>query len=880
MRPVADLVGSGPKLSRQAILFPQGRLDQARVLNPEIFDRVRPIRVRPVVEDQPDCPAGGAHDHSTSANYTLAVNRAGAQGQPNWRWCRKCQGLAFGGAPGVCPKGGAHDLSQSSDYVLLANLPAAPAGFQPLWRWCNKCQGLAYGGGAPGPCPAGGQHNHSGSGDYALAINNAEAEGQPNWRWCSKCQGLAYAGGAVGATREELALPVASSDPIDPDKPFEAATGTDHFYLPSYALARRVVSGSEQYEIRMAPASDGHWALRVALAKMRPAGLAPEAAATELEHGLLLQLHYALTKSDGGSTTKTLDFTEVGETEDKSAVVALMRFASPAERDQVLWAITNPGSACGITATRSVRVAVPILGAPDRFRPVTRGLSLAVEPDPLFLNPQLHAYLYDGAAPQGAAPGLVARQLQFNGHFHDYWEDAVDPTRIYYLPDAFRLARRDKPAPFTPLMTVRIVPGATPDADPVVTLEFAATPWSDTARLDAARREFARRLPPPIDAPTARQKPKPGGLGGVLGGLLGGGHDQSDALGDALGGVVGQILGGKASDQTVDGISSGLMQLLGLKADDQNLSRIQMEPLPVDKASFWLALPGASGGGLVERPAAQIDVRTALVVSETMPLTDFQPVYDALLGGSVAIMKGEVRVDFGGGSTRSIPFDPRFDQMNGDLFETVLTPGTSPGAFSIALTNAVESSLNVKGIEASFVVGGYEVAGIESFDPALPRTLAPGDSLRMTVRPKVSVPAELLGGNALEPMLDMGQVLLTPDSEAIWAAILDANTAAAAGRTVRVKLFPGMFAAPSGKPEDAAVAVIVQFEGGASVELTPEQPNGEVRLAGSVTDIILRRPGTGGYRYKCQIIRRSARVSDEAWHDDTTDLLIPLLPAG
>jgi hypothetical protein len=33
------------------------------------------------------------------------------------------------------------------------------ADAQSNWRWCNKCQGLAYAGNSQGVCPAGGTHN-------------------------------------------------------------------------------------------------------------------------------------------------------------------------------------------------------------------------------------------------------------------------------------------------------------------------------------------------------------------------------------------------------------------------------------------------------------------------------------------------------------------------------------------------------------------------------------------------------------------------------------------------------------------------------------------------------------------------------------------------
>ncbi|MDR7476070.1 MAG: hypothetical protein QN175_13845 [Armatimonadota bacterium] len=90
-------------------------------------------------------------------------------GQPNWRWCSKCQGLFFAGSAtlGRCPAGGSHDGATSGNYSLTQNAPAAPG--QSSWRWCQKCEGLFFGGNpSPGVCPAGGSHDGSRSGDYGL----------------------------------------------------------------------------------------------------------------------------------------------------------------------------------------------------------------------------------------------------------------------------------------------------------------------------------------------------------------------------------------------------------------------------------------------------------------------------------------------------------------------------------------------------------------------------------------------------------------------------------------------------------------------------------------------------------------------------------------
>jgi hypothetical protein len=107
------------------------------------------------------CPAGGNHDHTGSGNYRLAMNLVSATGQPNWTWCRKCQGLAFDWHVldperpiERCPAGGVHDHMGSPFYTLVYNTPKAPG--QSNWQWCNKCQGLCFAGNSTlGLCPAG-----------------------------------------------------------------------------------------------------------------------------------------------------------------------------------------------------------------------------------------------------------------------------------------------------------------------------------------------------------------------------------------------------------------------------------------------------------------------------------------------------------------------------------------------------------------------------------------------------------------------------------------------------------------------------------------------------------------------------------------------------
>jgi CubicO group peptidase (beta-lactamase class C family) len=118
------------------------------------------------------CPAGGKHDHTGSRNYLVAMKATGIVGQENWRWCTKCQALCFAGSAslGKCPAGGQHDHAGSGNYVLRQKgTGAVPEYNEDNWKWCNKCQVLAFAGHASlGKCAAGGMHDHAGSGDYLL----------------------------------------------------------------------------------------------------------------------------------------------------------------------------------------------------------------------------------------------------------------------------------------------------------------------------------------------------------------------------------------------------------------------------------------------------------------------------------------------------------------------------------------------------------------------------------------------------------------------------------------------------------------------------------------------------------------------------------------
>jgi hypothetical protein len=116
--------------------------------------------------------------------------------QDGWRYCHRCKGLFYGpsgGRAGACPAGlGGHDGSLSFNYGLGYGRCPGPYT-QNNWRWCRKCQGLAYGASPQGLCPAGNRHDHTGSFNYLVETWYGGSDNpQSGWWWCQNCHGLHY----------------------------------------------------------------------------------------------------------------------------------------------------------------------------------------------------------------------------------------------------------------------------------------------------------------------------------------------------------------------------------------------------------------------------------------------------------------------------------------------------------------------------------------------------------------------------------------------------------------------------------------------------------------------------------------------------------------
>ncbi|KAJ9656825.1 hypothetical protein H2198_004713 [Neophaeococcomyces mojaviensis] len=119
------------------------------------------------------CAGGETHEHGGSRDYSLAMELPNYHGIRNHRWCRKCQVLCWAGpetptGQGTCPAGGFHDPSQSANYTIGDVRVGSILGWESDWKFCNNCCQLFYNP-RPGVCPeGGGRHDSSDTRSFGL----------------------------------------------------------------------------------------------------------------------------------------------------------------------------------------------------------------------------------------------------------------------------------------------------------------------------------------------------------------------------------------------------------------------------------------------------------------------------------------------------------------------------------------------------------------------------------------------------------------------------------------------------------------------------------------------------------------------------------------
>jgi hypothetical protein len=303
---------------------------------------------------------------------------------------------------------------------------------------------------------------------------------------------------------------------------------------------------------------------------------------------------------------------------------------------------------------------------------------------------------------------------------------------------------------------------------------------------------------------------------------------------------------------------------------------IEFEPLLCDTTHLFLTLPrGEAGPQREERKTATINLRTGILDAITLPMRDFQGLFDALFGDSAVVFQGEVVIEIDAGQnipTEKVPVICRLADLVGDIFDVDFQQDPVSNGVRATLRNAIESPTEIRSLKAILTRGGTEADGvIAGLSFEAPVGVRPGEALNCQV-----TPATALGGSGdVAVLFDFDQVVVKPDSEAVWATVVDQTRLPEFTRTIKVKTIKQTFEPKPDQPSDPVVAAVVDFERGDTIELNADrlEANAKVRL--SLADYVLRRLDTGQYRYAVTVIRASGQIRNSEWRTDRVGILFP-----
>ncbi len=693
--------------------------------------------------------------------------------------------------------------------------------------------------------------------------------------------------------RDQITGPVSPAPTASDETLFEdARNAQSKFYLPRYRVAEEVVSGKPQFRVRLEQLEQGG-RLTIFLEKFpAPALATPARTAAEVPHSIGVTLK---TRVPVGTSQVQQDLAFQEVTFEGPLAKAVLRLDSLAQVTQIFQVLTDTPFSASLTILRSFSVGLPV---PADSTPQVRQLSTQAQR----LTQEIAA-LDRQIAPLGVQRAQLQRlartrpearqrfnavQAQLNALQRQRIQKrrALDQTnaqlaairqQTFYRPSQPALEWTVGPQPFVFPKDLHpyIFGGLVTGGGAQVGLKPHQVVWQQRSHSYYQQTLTPHRFYFLPDAFKVRRKPEiPRGPQITVR------FPNPDAPADTMPVTLEYVAAPVTDTQRLQATAAELKRRLPeLSAEDRV---IEFEPLLYDSARLFMNLPrGDAGPQLQERGGATIDLRSSILDAVTLPMRDFQGVFDALFGASAVVFQGEVVVELDRSGTipaERIPVVCRLDDLDGDVFDVSQAPDASTGGVKATLRNVIESPVEIRGLAARLVRDQMAVdAAVRGlvFDPA--PVVKPGDSTTCDV-----VPLTPLGGSgSANAMFDLGQVKVQPDTQAVWDAVVDKTRLPEFTTAITVKTIRQTFDVRPNNPSEAIVAVVVDFERGTSVELTAEKLEAVAKVGLALDDFVLRRLQTGEYRYKVNVIRANGtQARDPEWRTDTTMILFPGIASG
>jgi hypothetical protein len=694
-----------------------------------------------------------------------------------------------------------------------------------------------------------------------------------------------------GVVRSQIKVPICPAPTLTDEVLLEdTAQATKRFYLPRY----KVAMDHQRYQISF-DQDDRGWFLAVNLTKFSAPSIASAAqSAQEIQHRVAVLLRFNQMIGNQAAAHEELSFQEVIPLND-GVLRATLRLESLQLRDLLYQALSDRTFGTTLLVRRAVTVAVPVpvplpvlmpgrppMSVPPRppaplYRQVERTVDQVVEPTPFVFSPDLHKYIFAGVKPVSpVGPALTRYQVHWtDGRSHSYYQDGGRSHVFYFLPDCFKIARRQN-GKHEPLMSVSFGQAASA-ADLKVTFAFIAVPYVNAQRLQAAaeqlRASIKGNLPQGVAGP--QFEPLLSAPDRTHFSLTYPGCDSSrgpcelreTASVDLRSGIHDSLQLSLPGFQTLyDALFSPSSAVLTGKVD-VDLGPDSGEEIPViaslsDAVGDFLAYRDQPLGDAAAEPADE----SSAADSDAIKASVTSAIGDAVKGD----VSGAVG-DIVGGLAGKLLGGKKDKKKKGKPAAPSAPPERGVQA---TLQNIIESPVEIRSLDATLVRNQERLpAAIDGLDLTQPVQIPPGQGVTFNVIPASPVAA----GAPVHAEYDLSGAYPVPDRDAIWNETVDPTTTASYLTTITVKTPDATFAGPSDDPTRQIVSMVVDFDSGVSAELNASKPEVNVDLPRPVASYVLRKAGADEYRYKLTIIRANGeQARDPDWRPpETTTVLFP-----
>ena len=284
---------------------------------------------------------------------------------------------------------------------------------------------------------------------------------------------------------------------------------------------------------------------------------------------------------------------------------------------------------------------------------------------------------------------------------------------------------------------------------------------------------------------------------------------------------------------------------------------------PILPREAKLTLEGDLLKEVSKRDMASVEPTTGITDTLVLDSSVFTNIWRTHLAQPGVGIRGQVSYHLFDGSTAASDVSISFWETSSDVFDIdPLGPVEGkPGVYRVRVRNRIESPVTIEELPVEAALADGVVAKIINASSLINKKLEPQEVVDIEYQ---VTPAEANVGTILPEIY--GSV--EPNLRELLKVLMLNRGYSSMGFTVPVKAMDGVFTAPRGAGEEPLTGLVVEFDDGAKVKLTPTAPEMKASLVGQLTAQLLgEQDDQHRYFYRVTNLHPSGEGARTGWKE-------------